>query len=114
MVGASGAKLMAMLADGVKMPGARFIGADLTAATLHGSSFAGADLTGAVFEDCYFASDYRSGNLDKVKARGCVSPVWEVDRFGEPLPGQVVSWPPAKVESAAAKAKRTSKRRKKA
>jgi len=46
---------------------------------------------------------------DKVKARGCVAPIWEVDRFGEPLPGQVVSWPPAEEPAAVAPVKKKAK-----
>jgi hypothetical protein len=49
---------------------------------------------------------------DKVKARGCAAPVWEVDRDGDPVAGAVVSWPPAEVVAVAApKAKRARKQK---
>jgi hypothetical protein len=37
---------------------------------------------------------------EKVKARGCAAPIWEVGRDGVPVAGAVVSWPPAAEEVA--------------
>jgi hypothetical protein len=50
----------------------------------------------------------------KVKARGCAAPIWEVDRDGVPVAGAVVSWPPAAEEVAVTtpKAKRKPAKRK--
>jgi hypothetical protein len=49
---------------------------------------------------------------EKVKARGCAAPIWEVDRDGEPVAGAVVSWPPAEPAPAAVPAKATKRRKK--